>query len=77
MLIKENVTFIYNVTDIISNISNCSIFIDGNLNQTNYTVTENINQTFNVTGIANGYHNWSVLCVDGSENNNSAMLCTY
>ncbi|MBI3027269.1 hypothetical protein HYY70_04080 [Candidatus Woesearchaeota archaeon] len=72
-LVSGNITFIYNVTDSISNISNCSIFIDGVLNITNKTVSEGINQVFNVTGIGNGYHNWSVLCVDGSENNNSAM----
>jgi hypothetical protein len=70
-LVTGNITFIYNVTDVISNISNCSITLDGVLNQTNYTVTENTNQSFNITGINDGNHNWSITCTDGSDNFNN------
>lgn len=46
------------------NIVNCSIFVDEVLEDTDFGVIKNIENNFTVLGISEGYHNWSVLCVD-------------
>ncbi len=59
----SNLSFVYVPEDPID-ITNCSLYIDGVFNQSDLTPEENVNNTFTVTGIAEGFHNWSVQCVD-------------
>jgi hypothetical protein len=60
------VNFTYNVSDA-DLISNCSLILNGIINQTNITITRDINQTFNLT-LANGNYNWSINCTDKLNN---------
>jgi hypothetical protein len=68
-LTNENVTFRYNVTDSIAGIANCSLIINGTINQTNTTVTEGVSQNFTVYNL-DGSYTWSINCTDNSENYN-------
>ncbi len=65
-----NVTFNFNVTDSSSEIENCSITIDSNINKTITSVQEGITQNFTVWGLSNGNHLWNVSCFDKSDNEN-------
>ena len=42
----------------------CSLYLDGILNQTNYSVVNNTLTNFKLLGISGGSHNWSVTCTD-------------
>ncbi|MFH1802006.1 MAG: DNRLRE domain-containing protein [archaeon] len=55
--------FVYLPEDPIG-ITNCSIYIDGVFNDTDTSVTANENNNFTVSNILEGYHNWTVECVD-------------
>ncbi|MFH1641752.1 MAG: CARDB domain-containing protein [Nanoarchaeota archaeon] len=66
-----NVSFIFNVTDAISNITNCSVIINGTINQTNVTVNEGRTQNITVTGFVTGTYSWTIKCYDGSELKNT------
>ncbi|MCP3682408.1 MAG: DUF2341 domain-containing protein [bacterium] len=65
-----NVIFNYNVTDIISNITNCSLLFDGAIQKTNFTVDKDVVQNFSVTGLSAGTYNWSVRCTDDADSFN-------
>ncbi|MFH1642215.1 MAG: hypothetical protein ABIC04_04910 [Nanoarchaeota archaeon] len=66
------VTFEYNTTDAVANVTNCSLIINNKLNQTNGSITENVTQSF--TGyFRNAKYNWSVNCTDESGNTNSSV----
>lgn len=66
---NQNITFYYTPTDNSGNISNCSIFIDDSLNQTNNTLSNSgVQRNFTISNIAPGYHNWSIQCYDPSGN---------
>ncbi|MFH0978154.1 MAG: Ig-like domain-containing protein [Candidatus Woesearchaeota archaeon] len=71
-LTNENITFAYNVTDALFNVSNCSLYLNGELDQTNITIKELANNTFRYFYMA-GPYNWSVYCIDSSENANAVM----
>ncbi|MBS3110332.1 hypothetical protein J4227_07425 [Candidatus Woesearchaeota archaeon] len=45
-------------------IFNCSIYIDDILNLTNDSIITNNSNYFNITGINEGVHNWTVRCTD-------------
>jgi len=64
------VIFQYNVTDAASGIQNCSLVLNGEINQTSTTVTENTVQSFSQT-LVNGEYNWSITCTDNSINFNA------
>jgi hypothetical protein len=57
------ITFTYNTTDA-GNIVNCSLVLDGNVNMTNSSVTENTTSSFLRSGIFPGSHTWLVRCYD-------------
>jgi len=61
----STVLFNYTVQDA-TGIENCSLFLDGVLNVTNGTVTNNAENYFTVNGIADGFHTWFVSCYDNS-----------
>ncbi|MBU0758151.1 MAG: DUF2341 domain-containing protein, partial [Nanoarchaeota archaeon] len=56
------INFTYNVTSN-TTIANCSLYIDDSIDQTNSSITKNINQTFSKT-IGKGNHNWNIYCTD-------------
>ncbi|MCF7910281.1 fibronectin type III domain-containing protein, partial [Candidatus Pacearchaeota archaeon] len=61
---STSVTFSYIPSDNM-NLSSCSLFLDGVFNRTNQTPVINGNENFfDLTGIIEGNHNWSVLCED-------------
>lgn len=58
------ITFQYNVSDI-SNLTNCSLYLNGALNQTNNSPQTDITLNFAQT-LGSGQHNWSVACYDSN-----------
>jgi hypothetical protein len=79
------VNFTYNVSDYAVNISNCTFYLwnldDSALasNQTNTSVTKNVNQTFSYNFTLAGNYQWNVSCTDSlnhmawSENRNITL----
>ncbi|MBW2994995.1 hypothetical protein KY312_01465, partial [Candidatus Woesearchaeota archaeon] len=65
---NNTITFVYNVTDE-AGIENCSILIDGSVNQTDTSIQKNADQNFTVT-LADGSHKWQVMCYDNTTNYN-------
>ena len=62
-----NISFVFNATDNTGFI-NCSLLINDSFYATNQTPINNGgNTTINVTGLGEGYHNWTVECFDLSE----------
>jgi hypothetical protein len=51
---------------------NCSLYLDGSLNQTNPSAANGTQAAFLISGIADGGHNWSVQCADGAANANTS-----
>lgn len=60
-----NVTFVYTVNDT-SNITECSLIINGEVNQTDTSITKEINQTFEQILLDNV--SWAVRCTDEFDN---------
>ena len=63
-----NINFYYNVTDVLSNVNNCSLIINNIINLTNITIDQSLsslhfNQTF-----TDGQYNWSINCTDNASN---------
>ncbi|MFH1649723.1 MAG: CARDB domain-containing protein [Candidatus Woesearchaeota archaeon] len=56
------ITFEYNVSDLTA-IENCSLIIDGSIENTETSITKDTTQQF-VQALSNGVHNWSVQCYD-------------
>jgi len=63
---KSIVTFYYNVSDT-NNIKNCSLIIDGAIDQTDTSVTRDTSQNF-AASLDNGEHAWAVWCYDLANN---------
>ncbi len=55
-------------SDDMSTQMNCSLFLDGALNQTNPSVANNTPTAFGVSGLQMGNHTWKVTCKDNSSN---------
>ena len=70
------IAFVYNVTDATSSIQNCSLFVDNELKQTDFTVSENIEQSFEQF-LVNGDYEWNITCTDGSNNHNFGVSATF
>gem|GEM_PF-5512926 len=71
---SANVTFTYNVADS-SSITNCSIYVwamegQENHNQTNTSITKDVNQTFKIGFNTNGLYDWNITCFDSFGNQN-------
>ncbi len=69
---SQNITFLFNFTNNLANQANCSIFIDANLNLTNSTTLNGTSTTFIISGIAEGFHNWSITCIENAGNSNTS-----
>ena len=70
-----NQTFTYTASDD-RGLSNCSLFLDGTLTQTNSSPVNASAGSFTVTGIADGNHTWKVNCTDTSNNTGASELRT-
>lgn len=69
---SEPMLFLYNASDN-NGFKNCTIYIDGEENQTNqYPVINNEINNFTVSGLAEGLHNWTVMCIDTGDLNYTA-----
>ncbi|MEK6946686.1 MAG: hypothetical protein AABX32_03700, partial [Nanoarchaeota archaeon] len=68
--VSGNISFRYNVSDLASDIKNCSIYINGSLNITDTTVTQDKSQNFSVNLSVEGDYSWYVNCTDNSANFN-------
>ncbi len=66
----RNITFFYNVSDA-SNVTNCSLVINGVFNQTTGFVVQSARRNFSAYLLSAEY-NWSVNCTDSFGNNGSA-----
>jgi hypothetical protein len=74
----NDITFQYNVTDIVSGIANCSLIINGTINQTNTTpVLENEINTFTVNDMADGLYLWNITCTDTAASPNIGTSTTF
>lgn len=67
--------FVYNVSDTMSSIANCSLLINGASVQTQTVVAEDLNQTFNYYA-ASGINTWQVSCTDFLGNIGTSELRT-
>ncbi len=65
MIFYDSMNFTYNVTDIDADpIVNCSIIIDNSTIETDYSITQLINQSINLTSLTEGDHLWIIGCYD-------------
>jgi hypothetical protein len=62
---SSTVIFEYNVSDTMTNISNCSLILNGLNNATNNSVIESTTQSFAIT-LPNAQYNWSISCYDSN-----------
>ncbi|MFH1608038.1 MAG: hypothetical protein ABIA78_02800, partial [archaeon] len=67
-----NITFNYNVSDM-SSVSNCSLILNGTVNQTNLSITKDVVQNFTVNNLVAGAYNWYVNCTDAVNNLNKSV----
>ncbi len=67
-----NVTFKYNVSDFASDVTNCSLIINGSVNMTNLSVDKGESQNFTVNNMAITDYWWSVNCTDNYDNGGSS-----
>ena len=61
-------TLKYNVTG--GTTINCSLILNGNVNQTNNSVNTSNTQSFNLSGLSTGRYNWSISCINDENNTN-------
>jgi len=67
----QDINFNFTATDDYNTTLSCSIYLDGNLNQTNDSVQNGTLTNFLIEGISYGTHQWYVNCSDGELNNAS------
>jgi hypothetical protein len=61
-------------SDNLASIFSCELILDGVVNKTNSTVINDSLFEFNVSGISNGLHNYSINCSDNAGNENNGGL---
>ncbi len=64
---NNSLNLFYNVINDIA-ISFCELYVDDNLNKTDYIVLRDVTQGFLVSGLSEAAHNWSVKCTDIDSN---------
>ncbi len=67
----STVTFSYNVTDALSDVANCSLYVNGSLVETDTSITEGTSQSFIRGFTQNGLYEWYVRCSDEAGNQNA------
>ncbi len=68
------VNFSYNATDV-SGLANCSLILNGTLNQTNSSPENGVPDTFSLS-LANGVYEWRINCSDNASPSTSAVSAT-
>ena len=68
MLNNGSVGFGFTTTDDTSTMMSCSLFVDTFLNQSDVSASNGTESFFNVSGLAEGPHEWFVECNDSSNN---------
>jgi hypothetical protein len=68
----ENATFYYNVSDVLSNITNCSLVINDKLNVTSNEIDKDTTLYFILHNLAQADYYWRVNCTDFFGNQNSS-----
>ncbi|RLI90101.1 MAG: hypothetical protein DRO89_06460, partial [Candidatus Altiarchaeales archaeon] len=71
ILATSEVTFVYTPMDE-SSILNCSLYIDGELNQTDCSIENGMQNNFTLT-LGEGFHEWNVECTDMWDNSAFAV----
>jgi hypothetical protein len=71
---SPTVEFTYNVSD--ATVQNCSLYINGILNQTDTSITPDTVQSFNAT-LQNGNYNWSISCINSLNMANTSQTYTF
>lgn len=64
-------TFSFNVSDDLASTLNCSLYIDGSLNQTNSSVLNSTSTSFQ-TSLSETNHTWMISCKDDQNNEHNA-----
>lgn len=64
-----DVSFVFNVTDSLDTSFNCSLYINGQFNETNASVSRGISTTFSKT-LSEGAYSWNISCNDSYGNLN-------
>ena len=67
------ITFYYSASDSLRAVANCSLIINGTINQTNLSITEDAQQNFTVSGFKEGDYLWNVNCSDDLGNTNNSQ----
>ncbi len=71
----QDANFVFNYTpEDAAGLIQCELYIDNILNKTETTIFPNQPNTFNVNGISEGKHNWSISCLDADSNTGSSNL---
>jgi uncharacterized protein (DUF2249 family) len=73
----STVTFTFQANDTDPLPMNCSILLDGIVNQTNLTVQSGLTTPFTINSIADGSHTWSVRCRDGGNHTTTSATRTF
>jgi hypothetical protein len=72
-------TVVFNITatdDALTNM-NCSVTINGTINQTNSSTLNGSNTLFSITGFNQGDYMWNTTCTDNSSNTNTSTTRTF
>ena len=71
------VSFVFNATDDMSQILNCSLYVGGSLNSTNESVANGTDTTFDVSGLSDSSStSWFVRCKDNTSNTGTSSTRT-
>ncbi len=68
----SSIVFNWTSTDVLSTNISCNLTIDGNVNQSNITVTSGAAYNLTVHNIGEGIHYWNVSCWDNANNMNNS-----
>ncbi|MBI5227787.1 hypothetical protein HY988_04330, partial [Candidatus Micrarchaeota archaeon] len=68
---SNSMTFNYSVVDNFSSILNCSLYVDGTLQDANSSISNGSSVAISISNLNSGSHNWTVSCNDLSNNSNS------
>ncbi|MCP3682407.1 MAG: hypothetical protein GY861_06915 [bacterium] len=72
---QNNLTLNYNITDH-TGFENCSLYLNGSLNQTNMSPDFGVNN-FSVGQLIDGNHTWNVTCYDNTSGNYRGISSTF
>ncbi|MGV8150808.1 MAG: hypothetical protein ACP5NV_03720 [Candidatus Woesearchaeota archaeon] len=70
-------SLVFNFTvDDSTGIENCSIYINSNINSTNYSIINHENNYFSVSNLGEGSYGWDIECYDNTTQKNRAITTT-